>query len=343
MLLWFITPCLLVSLVASIGNAAPPVELRSWLQAPQAWQRDTNGPIVSLGAEEDFDDTHIFAPAVAFEKDKYWLWYCGSTGRVAQRVFQLGLATSSDGRLFRKHPRNPVYAFGDGKHSILTPTLLRNPDGTTLRENGKLRMWFSSTWFAGKSGLHSLHETTSEDGVRWSEPSPLLLKHVYAPSVIKAGRDYRMWYIDVAQEPWIVRHAASRDGRQWRVTPQPCLVIDQKWERSRLFYPTVVKINGVYLMWYGSYWSARPNTTALGFAVSSNGLKWYKHPQNPALTPQPDRAWESHYVTSQSVMRLSDGSFRIWYASRKKPPFVNKYFAVNTAVWKDGSRLGQQK
>jgi hypothetical protein len=38
------------------------------------------------------------------------------------------------------------------------------------------------------------------------------------------------------------------------------------------------------------------------------------------------------YVTSQSVMRLPDGRFRIWYASRKKPPFVNKYFAINTAV-----------
>jgi hypothetical protein len=34
-------------------------------------------------------------------------------------------------------------------------------------------------------------------------------------------------------------------------------------------------------------------------------------------------------------MRLSDGSFRMWYASRKQPPFVNKYFAINTAAWKN--------
>jgi hypothetical protein len=33
------------------------------------------------------------------------------------------------------------------------------------------------------------------------------------------------------------------------------------------------------------------------------------------------------------VIRNEDGSFRIWYASRKKPPFVNKYFAINTATW----------
>ena len=44
---------------------------------------------------------------------------------------------------------------------------------------------------------------------------------------------------------------------------------------------------------------------------------------------------QSNYVTSQSIMHLPDGSFRIWYASRKKPPFVNKYFALGTAVWKE--------
>ena len=39
-------------------------------------------------------------------------------------------------------------------------------------------------------------------------------------------------------------------------------------------------------------------------------------------------------MTSHSVIRMDNGSFRIWYASRKKPPFVNKYFAINTATWK---------
>ncbi len=251
----------------------------------------------------------------------------------------MGLATSKGGRTFQKHAANPVYQFGDGKRSILTPTLLRNPDGSTLREDGRLRMWFSSASLAGDSGLHTLHETTSEDGIQWSKPSPALLKNAYAPTVIKTGSTYQMWYTDVAAEPWIIRHASSQDGNKWRVTPEPSIVVDQPWERDRLFYPTVMQIDGIYLMWYGSYWTGRPSTTALGFAVSIDGLKWYKHPANPVFRPDPDRAWESHYVTSQSVMGLPDGSFRIWYASRTKPPFVNKYFALGTAVWKDAGPL----
>ena len=76
-----------------------------------------------------------------------------------------------------------------------------------------------------------------------------------------------------------------------------------------------------------------PKKTAIGFAVSTDGLIWQKNPENPVLRPAPKRPWESNYTTSQSVLRLSDGTLRIWYASRKKPPFVNKYFAINTAKW----------
>jgi glycerophosphoryl diester phosphodiesterase len=312
--------------------AGVPRELQRWL-VPQRWQRDTKGPIISLGEPGDFDDTHIFAPAVALEGDRFSLWYCGSRRSVAERVFQLGLATSVDGKRFSRHSSSPVFEFGDGRHSVLTPSLLRDPNGTVLREDGKLRMWFSSTWFEGGKGLHSLHETFSDDGIHWSEPSPALLENIYAPTIIKVGSSYQMWYTDVAQDPWIMRHAKSHDGRKWRVTADVALGLDQDWERQRLFYPTVVKIDEAYLMWYGSYWQQRRNTTALGFAVSADGIHWHKHPQNPVLRPDPDRPWEANYVTSQSVMQLADGSFRIWYASRKKPPFVNKYFALNTARW----------
>jgi predicted GH43/DUF377 family glycosyl hydrolase len=132
----------------------------------------------------------------------------------------------------------------------------------------------------------------------------------------------------------VIRHAISTDGRRWRLTKQPVLRVDQDWERSNLFYPTVVKTDGIYLMWYGSYWSAARNKTAIGFAVSLDGIRWYKHAQNPVLRPDPKRSFESHYTTSQSIVRFSDGSFRIWYASRRKPPFLNKYFAIGTAKWR---------
>ena len=74
-------------------------------------------------------------------------------------------------------------------------------------------------------------------------------------------------------------------------------------------------------MWYGSYWTSRRSTTALGLTASLDGKTWHKHPSNPVFTPDPERPWESHYTTSHCVMRLPDDSLRLWYASRKTPPF----------------------
>ena len=303
-----------------------------WME-PQKWVRDIDEPVISLGTDGAFDDMHIFAPCVSHEQGTYTMWYCGSRGGVEQRVFKLGYAESADGIHFTKANFAPVYEFGDGKHSVLTPTLLRNPDGSVLREDGQLRMWFAAADLSQTGALHTLHETTSGDGILWSSPSPPYLDNVYAPTIIKEYGAYRMWYTDVSVEPWSIRYAESSDGKSWTVNENPVLIIDQEWETGRLFYPTVLKLDGLYIMWYGSYWSEVNLNTALGCAVSKDGLAWKKNPNNPVFRPDPSRSWESHYTTSQSVIQLEDGSLRIWYASRKQPPHVNKYFAIGTAKW----------
>lgn len=308
-------------------------QMDSWL-GPQQWVRDSEGPVVALGTEGSFDDQHIFAPCVAREDGRFLLWYCGSRGTVEDRVFGLGLAAGGDGILFEKNPQNPVLAFDDRRHSILTPTLLSKNDGMPIRESGKLRMWLSGTDFHDTSALHTLHESTSQDGIHWSQPSEALLKGVYAPTVIKDGDVYRLWYTDVSKSPWVIRYAESDDGRAWKVEPRVALKVDQSWELDRLFYPTVRQVDGVFVMWYGSYWKGQgAQKTALGFAVSRDGRQWTKSPHNPVMKPDAKRPWESHYVTSQSVIRNDDGSWRMWYASRTKPPFTHKYFAIGTATW----------
>lgn len=328
--------CLLL-LCRPAGGVGAPIELRPWLDAPQEWRRDTAGPIVSLGEAGRFDDTHIFGPAVVREQNQFLLWYCGSTADVANRVFQMGLATSPDGRTFAGHAANPVFAFGDGNHSVLTPTVLRAANGEPVRENGKLRLWFSAAHFAAKTGRHTLHESRSTDGLNWEPPSGPLLEGVYAPTILKLNRIYQMWFTDVSGTPWVIRHAQSEDGTRWRVTPEPCVVLDQPWETGNLFYPHVLHANGVYHLWYGAYWKMsgpRELKTAIGYAASIDGLRWHKHPANPVLRPDESRPWESHYTTSHSVIYdAATRSMRIWYASRKRPPFLNKYFALNTAVW----------
>lgn len=328
----------LVCLAGALACAEPahaeiPPELQRWL-GPQEWVRDRADPLIAVGKPGDFDDTHVLGPAIEIENGRQRLWYCGSQGDRQHRCYRLGLATSVDGKTFEKYPGKPLLEFGDGKHSVLTPTLLRNPDGTVFRENGRLRLWYSSCWL-NHDTRHTLHESSSLDGTSWSPPSRELLEGVYAPTLIKDGAVYKLWYTDVSARPWSIRYAESRDGTNWKPAAEPSLRLDQAWEHKNLFYPAVVKTGEVYLMWYGSWVNGAPELmTALGFAVSLDGLTWHKHPQNPVFRSAPEREWESHYVTGgETVMRLPDGSYRLWYATRKKPPFVNLYYAIGTARW----------
>lgn len=319
------------TLVLSATSYADDELLRRY--GTQAWHRDTDGPVLSLGEAGAFDDTHLLSPCVARVDGRYLMWYVGSQGKVSDRLYRVGLAVSDDGRTFRRHEANPVLEFADGKRSIVTPTLLSQNDGTPIREDGKLRMWFTGTDFRDPTQLHTLHEASSADGITWSSPSEAQLKHVYAPTIIKEGDVYRLWYTDVSQLPWCFRHATSRDGRTWEIDAGPILEVAQAWESGRLFYPAVRKVDGGYVMWYGSYWRQQPNKTALGVAVSRDGRTWTRSPNNPVFQPDESRPWESHYTTSESLMQSADGSWRIWYACRTKPPFVHKYFAIGTALW----------
>lgn len=333
--------CAWTLVFCNVATAAdPPPAVQAWL-GPQKWERDLKEPTLSLAEPGTFDDTHMFAPCVAKEGDQYLLWYCGSTGNALdvsqervpdERVFKLGLATSRDGLRFERRQR-PVMEIQSPDRSILTPCILRASDGTPIREDGKLRMWFTSSDFSGRTGGHALQEATSKDGESWSEPSAIQIPKAYAPSVLKSSDGYQIWYTDVTKFPWTFRHAKSSDGSTWDITPEPVLTLGQPWEERILVYPCVIKVDDCYLMWYGSYLDDGRQKTAIGFAASDDGIHWYKHPDNPVFSPREDRPWESHYVGNCSVIREPNGKFRMWYASRKAPPFKNLYFAINSATW----------
>ena len=187
-----------------------------------------------------------------------------------QRLFKLGLARSKDGVHFERHSQEPVFSFGDDIHSVVTAAILKNPDGSVCRENGKLRMYFAAVDFPHGTYKHDLYETTSSDGLQWAKPT-LVMENAYAPCVIKDGDKYRLWYSWINKHPWHTNHAESSDGTHWTISEKPCIVMDQKWEVKDQVYPMVIKADGVWVMLYGCYW-ADDKHTALGFAVSRDGL-----------------------------------------------------------------------
>src|SRR3954469_9623523 len=145
----------------SLAIASDDNSIQRWL-APHDWRRDRDEPALGLGEKGRFDDQHIFAPHVIRQGDEYWMYYCGSQRCVDagtykgkakdpahpeksdQRLYKLGLARSRDGIHFTRHSKEPIFSFGDDIHSIVTAAILKNPDGSPCREEGKLRMYFAA-------------------------------------------------------------------------------------------------------------------------------------------------------------------------------------------------------
>lgn len=336
----FLQLSVLLFAASGIAHAQIPAKLKKWMTA-QHWERDTDSPVLSRGQQGAFDDTHIMAPLVKRIGGEYVMLYVGSSGSAYDlapqrmpdnRVYRLGMATSADGRTFTKHP-TPVAQLADPKRSFLTPTVLSNPDGTLVKDEGRYRMWFCSATLGGGGRPHSIQHATSNDGIHWSNFSDDLITRAYCPVVIKDGDLYRMWYSEPGRYPWVIRHARSFDGYQWDVDQKPSIEKSQDWEHFVFNYAKVIKADDVYLMWYTSYATGDRLTTAIGFAASEDGITWHKHPDNPVFRPNPERAWEASYVSTGTVMAIDQNRFRMWYFARKKPPFRNLYEAFGTAVW----------
>ncbi|MBN1676037.1 MAG: hypothetical protein JXR37_33645 [Kiritimatiellae bacterium] len=178
-------------------------------------------------------------------------------------------------------------------------------DVCVLKEAGVYRMWFS--WRPRQSiGL-----TQSRDGIRWTEPVVVLEP---APSsgweaqvnrviVVKRRDGYHMWYTGQAGGQSRIGYATGPNGVRWRrAQREPVLAPEQDWERVAVMCPHVLwdEDGKRFRMWYSGGEQYEPD--AIGYATSSDGIAWRKHPGNPIFTADPGSAWEPCKVTACQVL-----------------------------------------
>lgn len=80
-----------------------------------------------------------------------------------------------------------------------------------------------------------------------------------------------------------VFHDDFSDGIWTKFAGNPVLRRDQPWAESHyLCEPNVVYEDGLFRVWFSQMFPAN-GKTALGYAVSADGVTWSKHPRNPVL------------------------------------------------------------
>ncbi len=158
---------------------------------------------------------------------------------------------------------------------------------------------------------------------------PILDRSIYdplftsAPSVLKDGDLYHMWYVsclrwvivDGRTEPvYSIKHAVSSDGVDWIRNNQIC--VDLLYEGEALARPWVIKENDLFKMWFstrGSVGYRNPDGQhyMITYAESENGVDWVRKPDEFHL-PLSESGWDSEMVEYCSIHVHRDTKYMLY-------------------------------
>ena len=281
--------------------------------AQTEWEKYPGNPVLDLGASGTWDDYSVLTPTVFFNGTKYQMWYGGYDGS----NYRIGYATSTDGIVWEKHPENPVLDLGasgtwDDEYAY-QPTVLFN--GTEYQ-----------MWYAGYDGStnYRIGYATSSDGIVWEKypDNPVLEPgvsgtwddhHVGTPTALFDGTEYQMWYAGDDGPNRRIGYATSTDGIVWEKHPDnPVLDLGASgtWDDYVVYTPTVLFDGTKYQMWYGGY---DGSNYRIGYATSTDGIVWEKHPENPVLDLGASGTWDDYHVHSPTVLFAGAG-YQMWYS-----------------------------
>lgn len=172
-------------------------------------------------------------------------------------------------------------------------------------------------WFVGQADgtggdkSTQIGYATSTDGKTWTKlaNNPVLpvglsgswdSKNISAPYVIFDNGLYKMWYSgggDPATSPPAIGYATSTNGINWTKHAQnPVLTVSSSgsWDSLYIAGASVLAEGTTYKMWYSGSDSEEPFLKLqIGYATSTDGVRWVKHTGNPVLVTTATTAWDS--------------------------------------------------
>ena len=290
--------------------------------AQTEWVQHPDNPVLGPGEPGAWDAGSRITSTVLIVDDTYHMWFSGYSGE--GNTWEIGHATSPDGLDWTMDPANPVLTRGDagGWDSVWLI------GSAVLYDGAQFHMWYGA-W----DGAHErIGYATSPDGSVWTKyggnpvvdvgPAGSWYDLQIRPSqVIADGQRFQMWLMGLRGSDGSVRigYAESSDGIAWDMLPDPVLELGDypgAWDTYRIIHPSVVSDGSTYHMWYAG--AGTNNDFGIGYAFSSDGVRWTKHRDNPVIL-------ESGRSAIMSAVLRTGSSFHMWYAVGNDPAYSISY------------------
>jgi len=218
-------------------------------------------PVIDVGPEGSWDETHVLDPAAILVSGKTYLYYTAVSPKADRAVC---LAIAEDGVNFVKYDHNPV-TIGGAPEVVI--------------RDGVFYLYY---WKKKPSGVgYQIHCARSPDGLAFEEygsepvlpvgPDETWDSHtVETPRIFMEGGVYYMLYCGSDRYndyPWNAGLAVSADLLSWKKydgNPIFSRGEEGEWDEGAIWFTTVEKIGGRYYMWYEGYGGGTARTEPYG-------------------------------------------------------------------------------
>jgi predicted GH43/DUF377 family glycosyl hydrolase len=265
------------------------------------WIRE--GAAFASGPPAEADGLRALRPWVLQEAgDTLRMWYSGhdgTTGRILTAVQRaagpwerLGVAIDAG------------FAGDSDQYGVESPCVVRTPGGYLMAYAG----------FDGEATR--LHMATSDDGRRWTAQGTFMQRGpdealgASHPCLLATEAGWWLFFsgYDGSRDSRraAILAAVSPTGASWdRVGP----VLEPMAGEVAVSYPCVIEMARTFYLFHAT---DDGGTVSIAVASSADGLSWNRH--GTVLTASDGWA-EAGGVSSPCVLRLHDGSLRMWYAA----------------------------
>ena len=305
------------------------------------WQRWEQPVLSGMTTNQDWCRVTLYSPTVLRMGDTYKMWYLGNRTVTRTSDMDLGYAESPDGLTWTPHPDNPILSGGlPWGRAWQTPHVIFDSDENLYK------MWFvmadSRPGEGGRAIVlgQKLGYATSSDGLAWEAYSESIYPSGRGPCVLKEGPNaYRMWMCsspspdgEFGDLVGNIYHFESTDGIAWTRDPEPMIRATET--RRSVVYPSVLRDEQGYTMWYGCH--VEGGIFEIFCSTSEDGLNWTHHLKEASFPATRDpNDFDGRYTSTPCV--LDDGDRYLMYYSARD--WGNLYRAGDGTIKTDGAGI----